>query len=74
MMNPPKRMCPQTIELTLVDPTQTDAWGQSLPSEPVTIRHCVVQPGTIYSGSNNDRTIVANAVVFCTPGLVRHCR
>ncbi|EYR70628.1 capsid protein [Lactiplantibacillus plantarum WHE 92] len=69
MMKPPKRMCQQTITLTLTDPTKTDEWGQPLAGKPVTIEHCVVQPQTIYSGSNNDRTIVANAVVFLYAGI-----
>lgn len=69
MMKPPKRMCQQAIALTLTDPTKTDDWGQPLAGEPVTIEHCVVQPQTIYSGSNNDRTIVANAVVFLYAGI-----
>lgn len=69
MMKPPKRMCQQKITLTLTDPTKTDDWGQPLAGEPVTIEHCVVQPQTIYSGSNNARTIVANAVVFLYAGI-----
>lgn len=69
MMKPPKRMCQQTITLTLTDPTKTDEWGQPLAGKPVTIEHCVMQPQTIYSGSNNDRTIVANAVVFLYSGI-----
>lgn len=69
MLKPPKRMCQQTITLTLTDLTKTDEWGQPLPGKPVTIEHCVVQPQTIYSGSNNDRTIVANAVVFLYTGI-----
>lgn len=72
MMKPPKRMCQQTITLTLTDPTKTDEWGQPSAGKPVTIEHCVVQPQTIYSGSNNDRTIVANAVIFLYAGLVAH--
>lgn len=69
MMKPPKRMCQQTITLTLADPSKTDDWGHPLAGEQVELKHCVVQPQTIYSGSNNDRTIVANAVVYLYAGI-----
>ncbi|AVK62460.1 capsid protein [Lactobacillus sp. CBA3605] len=68
-MKPPKRMCQQTVTLTLTDLSETDDWGNPLPGETFTIEHCVVQPQTIYAGSNNNRTIVANAVVFLYAGV-----
>nr|WP_137625033.1 putative minor capsid protein [Lactiplantibacillus pingfangensis] len=68
-MKPPKSMCRQSITLTLTDVAKTDDWGKPLKLDPIKIEHCVVQPQTIYSGSNNDRTIVANAVVFLYPGI-----
>ncbi|VDG26350.1 putative minor capsid protein [Lactiplantibacillus mudanjiangensis] len=68
MMKPPKISCQQSIVLTL--PTgEKNRWGEAKPAEPITITHCVVQPQTIYSGSNNGRTIVANAVIFIYAGV-----
>lgn len=69
MMRPPKRMCQQTITLTLPTSGENDDWGKPLESDPTTIENCVVQPQTIYSGTNNGRTIVANAVVFLYAGI-----
>lgn len=63
----PKRMAMQTV--TLKVPTgDVDAWGNP-DYEKVIIRNCVVQPQTIYSGTNNDRQIVANAIVFFYSGI-----
>ena len=42
---------------------EVDNWGKE-EYEKISIEHCVVQPQTIYSGSNNNRQIVANAIVF----------
>lgn len=68
MMKPPKALCPQSIVLTL-STGEVDRWGEAKPAEPITINHCVVQPQTIYAGSNNGRTIVANAVIFIYAGV-----
>ncbi|XRJ96327.1 putative minor capsid protein [Latilactobacillus sakei] len=38
-------------------------------TEPLIIDHCIVQPQTIYSGSNNQREITANAVIFLYAGV-----
>lgn len=63
----PKRMAMQTV--TLKVPTgDVDVWGKP-EYEKVIIRNCVVQPQTIYSGTNNDRQIVANAIVFFYSGI-----
>lgn len=63
----PKKMAQQTV--TLEVPTgETDVWGKP-EYEKVIIRDCVVQPQTIYSGTNNDRQIVANAIVFFYSGI-----
>jgi len=69
MMKPPKSLCQQSITLTLTDVTKTDDWDKPLKFDPVKIEHCIVQPQTIYSGSNNNRTIVANAIVFLYSGI-----
>ena len=58
----PKKMCGHTITL-LIPNGKRDAYRRQTTTQQV-IKHALVQPQTIYTGSNNDRTITANAVVF----------
>lgn len=58
----PKRLCNQSIAL-LVPTGKMDKFRKPV-TETITIDHVIVQPQTIYSGSNNDRTVTANAIVF----------
>lgn len=58
----PKKMCNQSIVLQV--PTgEEDDYGKQKTVEQA-INNVLVQPQTIYSGSNNSRTITANAIVF----------
>ena len=63
----PRNMANQSVALHLKTGA-IDDWGKP-ETKDINIEHCVVQPQTIYSGSNNDRTIVANAVVFFYAGI-----
>ena len=58
----PKRLCNQSITL-LVPTIKMDKFRKPV-TEATTIDHVIVQPQTIYSGSNNDRTVTGNAIVF----------
>ncbi|MEK1411090.1 putative minor capsid protein [Limosilactobacillus fermentum] len=58
----PKRLCNQSIVLLV--PTGKKDKSRKPVTETTTINHVIVQPQTIYSGSNNDRTVTGNAVVF----------
>lgn len=63
----PKRLCNQTV--TLVMPSgEEDDYGQQETIEQE-VDHVIVQPQTIYSGSNNSRTITANAIVYLFAGI-----
>lgn len=63
----PKKMCNQSIVLQV--PTgEEDDYGKQKTVEQV-INNVLVQPQTIYSGSNNSRTIIANAIVFLFAGI-----
>jgi hypothetical protein len=63
----PKKMCNQSIVLQV--PTgEEDDYGKQKNVEQV-INNVLVQPQTIYSGSNNSRTITANAIVFLFAGI-----
>lgn len=58
----PKRLCNQSITL-LVPTDKLDKYRKPV-MEATTIDHVIVQSQTIYSGSNNDRTVTGNAIVF----------
>lgn len=63
----PKRLCNQSIAL-LVPTGKMDKFRKPV-TETITIDHVIVQAQTIYSGSNNDRTVTANAVVYLFAGV-----
>lgn len=58
----PKRLCNQSIVLHIANGEEDDYSKQKTVDMPV--NNVLVQPQTIYSGSNNSRTITANAIVF----------
>lgn len=58
----PKKMCNQSIVLH-VESGEEDDYGKKKKTD-MPVNHVLVQPQTIYSGSNNSRTITANAIVF----------
>lgn len=58
----PKRLCNQTITMHI--PTGKLDKYRKPAMQPQDIKHVIVQSQTIYSGSNNDRTVTANAVVY----------
>ena len=58
----PKKMCNQSIVLH-VENGEEDDYGKKKKTD-MPVNHVLVQPQTIYSGSNNSRTITANAIVF----------
>lgn len=68
----PKKMCGHTITL-LIPNGKRDAYRRQTTTQQV-INHALVQPQTIYTGSNNDRTITANAVVFYSRKLLNRCQ
>lgn len=61
-MTIPKSMVNQSVTLNLKT-GELDDWGKTK-YKSIDINNCVVQPQTIYSGDNNNRKIVANAIVF----------
>lgn len=63
----PKRLCNQSIAL-LVPTVKMDKFRKPV-TDKITIDHVIVQPQTIYSGSNNDRTVTANAIVYLFAGV-----
>jgi hypothetical protein len=65
----PKSMANQTITLKKylgTDPN--DIYNDSPLYETSTIENCVFQPQTIYTGTNNNREVVANAIVYLYAG------
>ena len=53
----PKELCNQSITLRLLD--GHDKWQKPIFSDPIMINHMIFQPQTVYSGSNNNRQVVA---------------
>ena len=58
----PLHLCNQSVVLHMTTGEEDD-YGKAKTVD-MAISHVIVQPQTIYSGSNNDRTITANAIVF----------
>lgn len=58
----PLKLCNQSVTLYMTTGEEDD-YGKPKTVD-MAISHVIVQPQTIYSGSNNDRTITANAIVF----------
>lgn len=63
----PKRLCNQSVVIKVADGVEDD-YGHAQTHD-IVIEHAIVQPQTIYSGSNNNRTITANAIVFLFAGV-----
>ncbi len=59
----PRSMANQTITFCKQS-NKTDKYGKTLPSEQIQINNVVVQEDPVYSGTNNNREIQANAVIF----------
>ncbi|MCV2505655.1 minor capsid protein [Melissococcus plutonius] len=64
----PKRFCQQTIIFKQIK-QETNDWNQPDYEEAITIQNVLFQPQTIYSGENNNRQIIANAVVYFFAGI-----
>ena len=68
MLTPPKSMFPNSITLIKLIPKQDDPYNDDYEEIRTVINNVRFDLRTIYSGSNNDRQIVANAtVVFMLP-------
>lgn len=63
----PKELCNQSIILRPLE--GQDKWQKPVFSEPITINHMIFQPQTVYSGGNNNRQVVANAIAFLFGGV-----
>lgn len=63
----PKSMANQTI--TLKKYVGKSGLYNNPTYEESTIKDCVVQPQTIYQGSNDSRQVVANAIVYLFAGI-----
>ncbi|MDN6161974.1 MAG: minor capsid protein [Atopostipes sp.] len=63
----PKYLCNQSIVLRLIK--EYDKWQKPIFEDPITINHMIFQPQTVYSGTNNNREVVANAIAFLFAGV-----
>lgn len=64
----PIKYANQTITLQRAT-GETDDYNKPILEPAVTINHCVVQPQSVYSGTNDNRQLVANAIVFLYVGV-----
>lgn len=62
-----KSLCNQTVTFTIPS-GQEDDYGQQETIDQQVV-NVIVQPQTIYSGSSNNRTITANAIVYLFAGI-----
>lgn len=60
----PASMAKQQIILRRFTGQSGGVYPKPTYDDPITVQSVVFQPQTIYTGTNNDRQIVANAVVF----------
>lgn len=64
----PKKFCNQSFLVKLVT-GKTDRYNKQKFEPEVQIEHVIFQPQTVYSGSNNNREVVANAIAFLFAGV-----
>lgn len=65
----PYQMAASTVHLKLTDQSaKKDRYGRTTPAWEGDIANCVVNMQTIYSGTNNDRQIVANGLIVMYDG------
>lgn len=67
MLKPPKSMFPNSITLIKLIPKQDDPYNDDYEKISTDINNVRFDLRTVYSGSNNDRQIVANATVIFMP-------
>ena len=67
MLKPPKSMFPNSITLIKQIPKQDDPYNDDHEEIRTEINNVRFDLRTVYSGSNNDRQIVANATVIFMP-------
>ncbi|MDY0990905.1 putative minor capsid protein [Lactobacillus helveticus] len=67
MLKPPKSMFPNSITLIKLIPKRDDPYNDDYEEVRTYISGVRFDLRTIYSGSNNDRQIVANATVIFMP-------
>ena len=67
MLKPPKSMFPNSITLIKRIPKRDDPYDDDYEESSTDINNVRFDLRTVYSGSNNDRQIVANATVIFMP-------
>lgn len=60
----PDFTCNQSVILTKIYQSETDDYNRPKKDKPVTINNCIVQLATQYTGTNENRQLVANGGVY----------
>lgn len=63
MLRPPKTMFQDTVTLKKMVTDPDDPYGEKEVAEETEIQNCRFTLRTVYSGTNNDRQVVANASI-----------
>lgn len=63
MLRPPKTMFQDTVILEKLVTNTDDPYGEKVVAETTQINNCRFTLRTVYSGTNNDRQVVANASI-----------
>lgn len=63
MLKPPKSMFQDTVTLKKEVTNADDPYGDKVVAEKIEIKNCRFTLRTVYSGTNNDRQVVANASI-----------
>lgn len=64
----PRQLCNQSITLELLT-GKRNAYNKPEYAAPVEVANVLVQPQTVYSGTNDNRQLVANGVIFLFAGV-----
>lgn len=67
MLRPPKSMFQDTIDLIHTEINENDPYGEGGKVTKNTINNVRFSLRTVYSGSNNDREVIANATIVVMP-------
>lgn len=60
----PEMVCNQSVILTKIYQSETDDYNRPKKDKPVTITNCIMQLATQYTGTNENRQLVANGAVY----------
>ena len=67
MPKPPKQMCFDSFEYRKY--LGENDWSQPEYAEPITIEHCRIDRGAVFTSTTSGKQLLYNAVIFCYKGI-----